>query len=71
MKANTLIKQSINIESVYERIINETNNGHCKAYYPHFVYIDESIKLQLIEDGFKVYKGVWDGVMVDCLIIEW
>lgn len=28
-------------------------------------------KVSVSNDGFKVYVGDWDGIIKNCLIIEW
>jgi hypothetical protein len=73
MKANNLTKTSITAEEIYEGIDSQLkNNPSCfKHYIPHFLYVSDEVKLQLIDDGFKVYKGAWDGIQNDGLIIEW
>lgn len=70
MKASECKKVSITIEEVYESIKNVPKN-HCKYPIPHFVYVSESVKTQLMEDGFDLTIGDWDGVMKNCLIIKW
>lgn len=42
-----------------------------KHYIPHFIYIDEVNISCLVQAGFKVSRGDWDGIMKDVLIIEW
>ena len=69
MKAKELRKLSEVIENIYIRISEANANGHYKIFIPHFVHVEESVKLQLIEDGYKVYKGLWDGTVVNALII--
>ena len=71
MKAEHLKKQSEVIEHIYKRISEANANGEFKIFIPHFVYVEEKVKLQLIDDGYKIYKGQWDGVIIDALIIEW
>lgn len=71
MKANELKKESISIEDIYKSISDMSAFKHYKHFIPHHIYVSEQVKLQLIEDGFKVYKSDWDGVIKDCLIIEW
>jgi hypothetical protein len=71
MKAKELKKESMTIDEIYERISDANSMKHFKYFIPHFVYTTESVTMQLIEDGFKVYRGAWDGGMTDCLIIEW
>ena len=71
MKANELKKQTEVIDNIYKAISEANSNGNFKHFIPHWVYVSDEIILQLINDGFKVYKGEWDGIMKDCLIIEW
>jgi len=73
MKASELKKESLKIESVYEDIEKhvENNPHHCKWFIPHFVYISESVKDQLMRDGFDLTIGDWDNNVKNCLIIKW
>jgi hypothetical protein len=71
MKAKQLIKESISIEDIYKDIQNQNDNKCFKHFIPHHVFISDKIKLELIENGFKVYIGDWDGIMKDCVIVEW
>ena len=71
MKAKELKKQSIKLEAIYKEIQMANDRGEFKFFIPHFVVVDECTKIQLIEDGFKVYKGDWDSVIINALIIEW
>lgn len=72
MKANTLIKGTQHdITKIYNRIKEAHEQGEFKICIPHFQYIDDKIKLQLMDDGFKVYMGQWDGIQLEALIIEW
>lgn len=71
MKAKELRKQSEVIENLYKRISESNAIGEFKIFIPHFVYVEESVKIKLIEDGYKVYKGDWDRIIIDALIIEW
>jgi len=71
MKAKDIIKNSVKIETIYENIKRTNESNQYKIFYPNSVFIDENIKLKLIEDGFKVYKGDWDKIIPDALIIEW
>jgi hypothetical protein len=71
MKASDLKKQPITIETIYDAINQANSIGWHKHFIPHFVYVSDEVRLKLIEDGFKIYKGDWDGTMKDCLIIEW
>lgn len=70
MKASDKIKVSITIEEVYERVKSTSPSSEFKIFYPHFVYVSDGVKMQLIRDGFKLYEGDW--IMGNRgLIIEW
>lgn len=71
MKAKEIIKQSEVIENIYNAISHANSIGQFKHFIPHYIYVSDAVKLQLIEDGYKLYNGEWDGVMNNCLIIEW
>ena len=71
MKAKDLKKESEVIENIYKAISDANSRGFFKHFIPHWIYVSEEVKMQLIEDGFKLYKGNWDFGMTDCLIIEW
>ena len=43
MKARELIKRPIAIESLYEDIKNQNENGHNKSFIPHFIYVPDAI----------------------------
>ena len=70
MKANELIKESEPIEKIHNGIIEANKNGSFKFFIPHFVYVNNDVKSQLIKDGYKLYEGNWDSYM-NGLIIEW
>ena len=71
MKASDLKKTSQTIESIYKKISEANSLGDFKIFIPHFIFIEENLKIKLIEDGFKIYKDDWDGIITNCLIIEW
>ena len=71
MKAQELKKESEVIENIYKSISEANSRGAFKHAIPHYIYVSDKVKLQLIEDGFKVYKGDWDSIMINSLIIEW
>lgn len=71
MKAKELTKESEVIENIYKRISEANSRGEFKMFIPHFIYVRSEVTLQLIEDGYKVYRGDWDGWNLNCLIIEW
>ncbi len=71
MKASDLTKVSISIEAIYTDITNANTQGRFKHFIPSYIYVSDEVKDQLKEDGFKVNVDDWDGVIRDCLIIEW
>lgn len=71
MKASSLKKESEVIENIYEAISQANAEGRFKYFIPHDVYVSDEVRLQLIEDGYKVCRGDWNGIMTNCLIIEW
>lgn len=72
MKAKDLVKKPVDINKIYEIIKMQNNNDNAfKAHLPHWWYIKEETIIQLINDGFKVYRGEWDGINTNALIIEW
>jgi len=68
-------KVSLTISEVEKRIdeveSGKNENGVFKIFYPHWVYVSDDIKLQLMKYGYKVYTDNWDGIMINALIIEW
>lgn len=71
MKAKELIKKETDLKAIYEQIESTNNYGCFKIFIPHDRRFSEKSKLELIENGFKVYRGDWDGVMTNVFIIEW
>ena len=71
MKAEELKKESEVIENIYKAISEANSRGEFKWFIPHFVYVSDQVRLQLIKDGFKVHIGDWDSMMTNALIIEW
>lgn len=73
MKANNITKTSITTKEIYENIESQLkhNASFFKYHIPHWVYVSDEVKLELMNDGFKVYKGSWDGILNEALIIEW
>ena len=73
MKSHELKKVSLTLDEIYESIKKDTQHGKniFKYQIPHWVYVSDEVKLQLISDGFKVYIGNWDGILNNSLIIEW
>lgn len=71
MKAKDLVKKPTDLKQIYKQIEDCNSFGDYKIFIPHHKNFSESARIQLIEDGFKVYKGDWDGIMKDVYIIEW
>lgn len=73
IKATDLVKKSISTEQIYRNIQTMVNSNpeQYKHFIPNNIYVSDEVRLQLLNDGFKVYRGDWDGIMKDCLIIEW
>lgn len=70
MKANELEKYSPSLESIYSDIERENKNHAFKMFYPHWIYVSDICRLELMKQGFKVYEGEW--MRGDYgLIIEW
>ncbi len=71
MKVNTLARKPFDIKALYENIKEANERGEFKVFIPHWVHVPEYVKLELIENGYKVHVGDWCGEMINCLIIEW
>jgi len=71
LKAKDLVKKEMDLKLIYERIKDGNEYGAYKIFIPHDRYFSEKAKLELMENGFKVYKGDWDGIAKDVYIIEW
>jgi len=71
MRAEHLKKQTEAIDNIYKAISEANANGQFKIAIPHFMHVSDEVKLELIENGYKVYIGDWDGVVKNALIIEW
>jgi len=70
MKANTLEKKSVSIEEIYKEIKRANDSGNFKIFIFHAKYVDEKVIINLLDDGYKVYKGKWDE-QISGTIIEW
>lgn len=70
MKAIELSKHSPTLDKIYDDIQRANERNEYKVFYPHFVYFSDACMVELIKQGFKVYRGEWfhgdHG-----LIIEW
>lgn len=73
MNAKDLTKVSVDVDQIYQdiRAKLDHNPSFFKHFIPHFIYVSDETKLQLMRDGFKVYSGQWDGIEKHGLIIEW
>ena len=71
MKASELIKKSVTIEEIYAQIEASNENKNCRISLSNSMYIDDQVIIQLVSDGFKVYRGSLYGTAIDELIIEW
>jgi len=73
--ASERLKTGLTIQEVEKRMDEvescKNEKGVCKIFYPHWIYFPDELKLQLMKLGYKVYKGSWDGVINDAIIIEW
>ena len=72
-KASERIKKKIPIDEIHKRIDELEKNFpyQNKIFIPHFEQVSDQAKLVLVNFGYKVYQGDRDGVVKDCLIIEW
>ena len=72
-KAYERIKTTLTIKEISERIDSiEKNQPYInKAFIPHFENVSDETKLEILNKGYKVYVGDWDGIMKNVLIIEW
>lgn len=59
MEAKLLEKTSISLDEIYKNIEDANKRHEYKVYYPHFVYLSDALKLELMRKGFKVYVGEW------------
>lgn len=71
MKAKDLIKKERPIEELRKEIVSINDGGGCAMFIHRSMYVSEKTKMQLINDGFKVSIGDWDGMMTNVVIIEW
>ena len=71
MKASELEKRYVDIDEIYKRIEFANARSQFKIFFRHSTCVSQDTKQQLIENGFKVYPGDWDGIEKNCLIIEW
>ena len=71
MKANELKKISVKLDTIFTDIVAANTSNAFKIHYPHFIFVADNIRLELINLGYKVYIGDWDGIMKNALIIEW
>lgn len=70
MKANARIKESLSLVFIYKELETVPKNVF-KHFIPHFIYVSETVKSELLNDGYKLSYGDWDGHIKNALIIEW
>ncbi len=70
MKASELRKKGVAIADIYTAINSINEVGQYKYFIPHNIYVPDHVITELIENGFKVYKGEWMRGDIG-LIIEW
>lgn len=70
MKATELVKTSVALSEIYRQITEANARHEFKVFYPHWVYVSDACKLELVHNGFKISNGEW--LHGDYgLIIEW
>ena len=69
MRAKDLVKKPIRIEDIYEAIKSANDSGYYKTSIMGFTYMNEKVRTQLLNDGFKLHKT--EEGMNEQLIIEW
>ena len=70
LKAKDLVKKDTVLDDIYDSIFHANKAGYFKVFIPSHRYLTIETQIELMENGFKVYKGDWD-VMKDVYIIEW
>lgn len=71
MEANDIIKRpSKSLEDIYDMIRDANERGDYKIFIPHWAYFPDNYTYELINHGFKVCHGRFDG-LTEGLIIEW
>lgn len=71
MKANELIKKSIDVDDLYQDIKGANDRGEYRLLISPFQYVSEVIIAQLLNDGFKVFKVKDLHVELEAWCIEW
>jgi hypothetical protein len=56
---------------IYDIIKNVNEQGMVKTFIPHYKYVPNKSIMNLIQNGFHVYKGNWDANNKGCFIIVW
>lgn len=69
--ASDIVKKSVSVEDIKKDISRAVGGSSVyKLFYPHWIYISDEVRLELMRDGFKVYTGEWMRGDIG-LIIEW
>lgn len=71
MKANELEKKYMSLEAIYDLVKRANEEGDYRTFILPHKRVKESTIMELITNGFKVYKGFYDDRFRDALIIEW
>lgn len=57
MKARELEKNSPSLDLIYNAIKEANKRNEYKIFFPHWVYLSDECKLELMRQGFKLYQG--------------
>jgi len=71
MKANELVKKYVTLEFIYDLVKSANDVGNYRTFILPHKRVKESTIMELITNGFKIYKGVYDDRFRDVTIIEW
>ncbi len=70
MRANNLIKKPIDLKKIYKDIEDANNRNEYRYFINPFIYISDEVKLELLNNGFKVYSSK-DFNGLEGLVVEW
>jgi hypothetical protein len=71
MKANELEKHYVPLEAIYKLIKQANDEGDYRTFILPHKRVKESDIMELITNGFKIYKGYFDDRFRDVTVIEW
>ena len=71
MKSNELEKKYIPLEAIYDLVKRANDEGDYRTFILPHKRVKESTIMELITNGFKIYKGNFDDRFRDVTIIEW